>query len=123
MKASWISVGAASAALAVILGAFGAHGLKARVSPEDLEIWKTGVLYHALHAIALVVYGLFQESRGCRGGPGACFLLGTIVFSGTLYAMVLGGPRWLGAITPIGGVLLIAGWIWFAVQAFRSRAR
>lgn len=120
MKANWIAIGAAWGALAVILGAFGAHGLKERATPEELEIWKTGVLYHALHAPALVLFGLFQERRTCGGGPGVCFLLGSAIFSGTLYGIVLGGPRTLGAITPIGGLLLIVGWVWFGLQARRS---
>ena len=120
MKTRWIAVGAFSGAVAVVLGAFGAHGLKARVSPEDLEIWKTGVLYHALHSIALVLYGLFQERRRSSSAPGLLFLVGIVVFGGTLYGIVLGGPRWLGAITPLGGLSLIAGWILFGVQALRS---
>ena len=120
MRANWIAIGAASGALAVILGAFGAHGLKAHVSPEDLAIWKTGVLYHAVHAPALVLFGLFQERRRTGGGPGVCFLLGTAIFSGTLYGIVLGGPRALGMFTPFGGLLLIAGWLWFGLQATRS---
>ncbi|MCY2959903.1 MAG: DUF423 domain-containing protein [Planctomycetota bacterium] len=116
---NWVAIGALSAALAVVCGAFGAHGLKERVSPEDLAIWQTGVLYHLIHAPALVLYGMF--SRGGKQAAGWCFLAGTAIFSGTLYGMTLGGPRWLGAITPIGGVLLIAGWLAFAWEA-RGRA-
>jgi len=112
---NWVAIGAVSAALAVVCGAFGAHGLKGRVSAEDLAIWQTGVLYHLVHAPALVLYGLY--ARAGRQLVGWCFLLGTVIFSGTLYAMTLGGPRWLGAITPIGGVLLIAGWLAFAWEA------
>lgn len=112
---NWVSIGAISAAIAVVCGAFGAHGLRDRVSPEDLAIWQTGVLYHLIHAPVLVLYG-FVVREGRRVG-GWCFFLGTLIFSGTLYAMTLGGPRWLGAITPIGGVLLIAGWIAFAWEA------
>jgi len=120
LKSTWIAVGAFSAAVAVVLGAFGAHGLKAHVPAEDLEIWKTGVLYHALHSIALVLFGLFQERRRSSSTPGLLFLVGIVVFGGTLYGIVLGGPRWLGAITPLGGLALIAGWILFGVQALRS---
>lgn len=116
---NWVAIGAVSAALAVVCGAFGAHGLKTRVSPEDLAIWQTGVLYHLVHALALVLYGLF--ARAGRQLAGWCFLAGSAIFSGTLYGMTLGGPRWLGAITPIGGVLLIAGWLAFAWEA-RGRA-
>ena len=121
MKPNWIAIGAGWGALAVLLGAFGAHGLKSRVSPADLEIWHTGVQYHALHAIALVLFGLFQERRATNSCPGWVFFLGSFIFSGTLYGIVLGGPRWLGAITPFGGVALIVAWVWFAVLAVRGR--
>jgi uncharacterized membrane protein YgdD (TMEM256/DUF423 family) len=120
VKSRWIAIGAFSGAVAVLLGAFGAHGLKERVSPEDLEIWKTAVLYHAFHSIALVLFGLFQERRRASSAPGLLLLIGVLVFGGTLYGIVLGGPRWLGAITPLGGLALIAGWILFGVQALRS---
>lgn len=117
----WISVGALSAALAVALGAFGAHGLKDHVDAAALENWRTGVLYHVLHALALVLYGLWLERRGTSAWPAWCFLFGSTVFSATLYLMVLGGPRWLGAITPFGGTALLAGWIGFAIQAWPRR--
>ena len=118
---NWISIGATSAALAVVCGAFGAHALKQRLAPEDLAIWQTGVLYHLVHAPALVLYGLF--ARGGRHVAGWCFLAGSVVFSGTLYGLALGGPRWLGAITPIGGALLIAGWLAFAWEARGAASR
>lgn len=125
--AHWIAAGAISAALAVGLGAFGAHGLEDRVEPSELEIWKTGVSYHFMHALGLVLLGLFLGQRELRtpnstGGTAAgwCLLLGSIIFAGTLYAMVLGGPRILGAITPIGGLLMIVGWLAFARAALRA---
>ena len=125
--AQWIAIGAVSAALAVGLGAFGAHGLEQRVEASELEIWKTGVNYHFLHALGLVLLGLFLGQRETRspgstggGTAGWCLFLGSIIFAGTLYGMVLGGPRILGAITPIGGVLLIVGWVAFAHTALRS---
>jgi uncharacterized membrane protein YgdD (TMEM256/DUF423 family) len=99
----WIAVGAASGALTVALGAFGAHALKERLAAEDLEIWQTAVHYQGLHALALIAFGLAQQSRPMRGLSGWCFLLGSAIFAGTLYAIALGGPRWLGAITPLGG--------------------
>lgn len=113
----WIAIGALSGAIAVGLGAFGAHGLKERLTPEMLEIWKTAVLYQALHAPALILFGLFRERAGARDFAGWCFLLGSVLFSFTLYGLALGGEKWLGAITPFGGVLLIVGWLDFAVQA------
>jgi uncharacterized membrane protein YgdD (TMEM256/DUF423 family) len=120
MRSPWIAVGAFSAAVAVLLGAFGAHGLKAHVSEADLEIWKTGVLYHAIHSLALVLFGLFQERRRTSSAPGALFLAGIVIFSLTLYGIGIGGPGWLGAITPIGGLALVAGWVLFGIQAVRS---
>lgn len=128
MPARWIGIGAAWGGLAVALGAFGAHALKDRIGATELEWWHTGVLYHALHAIGLVLYGTFRErGPGARtalgAGPGNCFLVGSVIFSGTLYAMALGCPHWLGMVTPVGGGLLIGGWVGFAVQAFRSPTR
>lgn len=116
---TWISIGAALGALAVILGAFGAHALKDRLDAEQLAWWNTGVQYHMSHALALVLFGIASE-RGRSGGlAGALFLLGLTLFSGTLYAMALGAPRWFGAITPIGGASLILAWILFAFSARR----
>jgi len=116
MKPNWISIGAFLAGVAVITGAFGAHGLKERLTPESLELWKTAVLYHALHAIALVAYGLYDRERKAPW-IGWSFLLGILVFSGTVYALALGSPRWFGAITPIGGTAMIVGWFAFAWRA------
>ena len=125
------ALGALLMGIAVVLGAFGAHGLRARLSPDLLEIWETGVRYHAYHAIGLVLAGLFAlvaerdaAARGARPasgiGPAAvAFTLGIAVFSGSLYALALTGLRWLGAITPIGGVAFIAGWILFARAVLR----
>jgi uncharacterized membrane protein YgdD (TMEM256/DUF423 family) len=99
-------------ALAVAAGAFGAHGLKARVSPADLEIWRTGAHYHLIHALVMLVVSLAPGStHKARARSCGLFAFGIFVFAGTLYGMVLGGPRWLGAITPIGGGSLILGWL------------
>jgi uncharacterized membrane protein YgdD (TMEM256/DUF423 family) len=118
---AWIITGAVLGALTVALGAFGAHALKDRLAPADLELWKTAVQYQGMHAMALVFFGLAQQARPRRCLAGWSFLLGTVVFSGTVYALALGGPRWLGAITPFGGMLLIVGWIAFAASAARAR--
>ena len=118
MKPNWIRMGALFGAFAIVTGAFGAHALQARLAPEDLDLWKTAVLYHALHASALVLYGLFD--RNGRGRvAGWSFALGIVIFSGTVYALALGAPKWFGAITPIGGGLLVLGWLAFAVNASR----
>ncbi|MCM2258252.1 MAG: DUF423 domain-containing protein [Vicinamibacteria bacterium] len=107
---NWIVVGAVSGFAAVACGAFGAHGLKARVSEQALAWWNTGAHYQLAHALALVAVGLLRLHVGRGDGAGWAFLAGSVIFSGTLYAMALGAPRWFGAITPIGGVLLLAGW-------------
>lgn len=96
---------ALSGAIAVGAGAFGAHG----ASGDAAEWLKTGAHYQIVHAIA----ALIAAQLGARG-PGWLFVAGGAIFAGTLYLMAIGLPRWLGAITPIGGVLLIAGWIWLA---------
>jgi len=95
--------------------------LKPRVIPEDLAIWETAVHYQGLHALALVLFGLWRTREARGAAAGWCFLAGSAIFSGTLYGIALGGPRGLGAITPLGGALLIAGWLVFAHAAWRAR--
>ena len=100
-------------ALAVALGAFGAHALKARLAPEMLAIWHTGVTYHAWHALALILLGLLMlhasDSAALRYAAWL-FVAGIVLFGGSLYLLALGAPRWLGAVTPVGGLCFIAGW-------------
>lgn len=108
-------IGAALGALGVALGAFGAHGLEARVTdPAQLEWWHTAARYHLLHAVALL--GVAAHPARPRVA-GWLFVAGIAIFSGSLYVMALTGLRWLGAITPIGGVCLIAGWVALALAA------
>jgi uncharacterized membrane protein YgdD (TMEM256/DUF423 family) len=97
-------------ALAVALGAFGAHGLEKLdgFTPERLAWWSTAARYHLIHAVALLAVTM-GPSRSVW--TQRLWVAGILVFSGTLYAMGLGGPRWLGAITPVGGAALIAGWL------------
>jgi uncharacterized membrane protein YgdD (TMEM256/DUF423 family) len=109
---TWTRVGAALMFLDVALGAFAAHGLKARLTPEMLTVFETGVRYQAYHALALL---LLAALRG-PDKAGWCFLAGIILFSGSLYALAASGIRWLGAITPIGGLFFLAGWVMFALQ-------
>jgi len=116
----WVFVGAVSGFLAVALGAFGAHGLEGRVSAEALGWWRTAVLYHLVHAPVLVLVGLLPRDRGGGGAVGPAFLAGTVVFAGTLYAMALGAPRWLGAVTPVGGAGLLLGWALLAWRSLRA---
>jgi uncharacterized membrane protein YgdD (TMEM256/DUF423 family) len=109
---SWLGVAAVSGATAVLLGAFGAHGLKARVPPESVASWNTAVEYHLLHSVVLLALALYAANGGGEARWAMRLLAsGVVLFSGSIYVLVLGGPRWMGPITPLGGVLLIAGWI------------
>lgn len=102
---------ALSAALAIAAGAFGAHGAS---SPQAAEWLRTGGLYQLIHAVAAL-----SLANGARG-PAVLLLIGGAIFAFTLYIMAVGGPRWLGAITPIGGSLMIAGWLWAAWIYWRA---
>jgi uncharacterized membrane protein YgdD (TMEM256/DUF423 family) len=110
------------AAFAVAAGAFGAHALKSRLPADMQAVWSTAVLYHALHAIALLAVGVLLLMR--PDAPAArlaawLFIVGIVVFSGSLYALALTGVRALGAVTPLGGVAMIAGWLALAWAAVR----
>lgn len=105
--------------LGVALGAFGAHGLSGRFTPESRGWWETAVLYLLVHAVAVFASSLSGRT-GLFSVGGWVMVFGALIFSGTLFAMALGAPRWFGAITPIGGLGLLAGWALFAVAALRS---
>lgn len=113
-------------ALGVGLGAFGAHALRMRLDPAMLAVWQTGVQYHLVHAMgALVVAMLALTQPEMRLLCAACalLLLGVLLFSGSLYVLALSGARWLGVITPLGGVAFIAGWLTLAIAALRLPAQ
>jgi uncharacterized membrane protein YgdD (TMEM256/DUF423 family) len=116
----WIAAGAFNALLAVALGAFGAHALKTHIDAEHISIWNTAVHYQALHAIAIFAFGVWRERTPGRSFPGFAFQAGIVVFSGSLYALALGGPNWLGAVTPFGGMAMLTGWLSLAILALRS---
>ncbi|MFN3713555.1 MAG: DUF423 domain-containing protein [Alcanivoracaceae bacterium] len=119
----WLLVlGALNAALAVTMGAFGAHGLKARVDAALLDTWSTASLYHFHHALALLLAGVLAKQFGQSGlvAAGWTLFAGMVIFSGSLYLLVLSGQRWLGAITPIGGTAMIIGWLMLAWALFRN---
>lgn len=97
-------------ASAVLLGAFGAHALRGVLDERGTELWHTAVSYHFWHALALFVALLLLDGRWRRRAVTA-FAFGIVVFSGSLYALALGAPRWFGAITPLGGLAFIAGWL------------
>lgn len=119
----FLVLGAVNAFLSVGLGAFGAHGLKAKLTPDLLAVYKTGVEYHFYHALGLLTVGLvaaqFPQSALVRGS-GWAMLAGIVVFSGSLYILSITGVRWLGAITPIGGVAFLVAWALLAVGVARS---
>lgn len=105
--------------LAVAAGAFGAHALQSMVSPPRLETWKTAVLYHLIHGLALLILG-FMERMGVLRRPGlvwATMCGGVVLFSGSLYVLVLTDTAWLGMITPLGGLVLMASWLLVAWSA------
>ncbi len=118
---NWTFVGAVSGLLAVGLGAFGAHGLKKVATAEALGWWQTAAHYHLAHAVALVLLGVLAAERAGVDRAGWAFLVGIVFFSGSLYAMALGAPRWFGAITPIGGLGLMAGWLLLALAALGKK--
>jgi uncharacterized membrane protein YgdD (TMEM256/DUF423 family) len=120
MATRWFVVGAVLGAIGVGLGAFGAHGLKSRVGPEMLAVWETAAKYHLIHALALLATAWACERWPGTGtsAAGWLFAAGIVLFSGSLYAMVLTGVRALGAITPLGGLAFIAGWLALAVGAY-----
>ncbi len=116
-------MGALLAGIGVALGAFGAHGLKDRLSPDLLAVYHTAVEYQFLHAFALILLGLFVAARGESSGTTVAawaFGCGIAVFSGSLYLMAATGVRWLGAITPFGGVAFLVGWALFAWAAWKA---
>ena len=118
----WIVLGSCLMALAVAIGAFGAHGLKLKVSNEDLLIFETGVRYQIYHSIALIILGwiIYTTPSLKLSIIGYLFTSGILLFSGSLYILVLTNFRWFGAITPIGGLCFIFGWILFAIKVFKS---
>ncbi|MBI1797806.1 MAG: DUF423 domain-containing protein [Candidatus Eisenbacteria bacterium] len=124
--AAWAAAGAISAMVGVMLGAFGAHALRASLEPRLVQSFETAARYQMIHALALIAVAwladrVAHDARGAVNVAGWCFAAGTVLFSGSLYAMVLTGLRPLGAITPLGGLAFIAGWAAFAWAAWRSR--
>lgn len=121
----FIALGAFSGALAVAAGAFGAHALADAVTPERLATFRTGAQYHLAHALALVAAGLVRVHRPSRGveAAGWLFLGGTVLFAGSLYALVLLNAPILGAVTPLGGVAFIAGWLSLGAGVWRKESR
>ena len=108
----WILVASIYGATGVILGAFGAHALETRLAADQLASWQTAVQYHLIHSATLAALALLGVHRGRRIQlPAWLFSLGIALFSGSIYLLVLTGQHWLGPLTPLGGLCLIAGWI------------
>lgn len=123
MSRLFLFLGAINGFLAVGLGAFGAHGLRQRLDASMLDVFRTGVDYHAMHSLALLAVGLLlvqlPQSLPLKWA-GWAFVGGILLFSGSLYALSITGIRGLGAITPFGGILFLSGWALLAVSAVRS---
>jgi uncharacterized membrane protein YgdD (TMEM256/DUF423 family) len=122
MDRTFFSIGSASAFLAVAAGAFGAHALRGRLTPEYLAIFETAARYQMYHALGLiaVAWALSRWPGVLTQSAGWLFVVGTVLFSGSLYALSLTRLRWLGAITPLGGVAFLTGWLLLALAAQRS---
>ena len=125
MSGFFLGVGALLGFAGVALGAFGAHGLKDKLTVEMLEVWETGVRYQVWHALALLAIGILggHSGSGSRwlSAAGWLFLVGTVLFSGSIYLLATMGWRWLGPVTPLGGTALLAGWLCLAIWAFFGR--
>ncbi|HXU87465.1 MAG TPA: DUF423 domain-containing protein [Methylomirabilota bacterium] len=113
MDRLFLAIGCVSAVVAVVLGAFGAHGLRARLVPDMLSTFEIGVRYQMYHALALLAVGILlpRSPSPALAVAGWLFVAGTVVFSGSLYVLAVTGQRWLGAVTPLGGAAFIAGWL------------
>ena len=121
MAKNYLVAAALSGFIAVALGAFGAHGLKQRLSADLLAVFQTGVQYHFYHTFALLAVGLLMLHMPANGSlrwSGILFIVGIVVFSGSLYVLSLTGVRWLGAITPLGGVAFLVAWLLLARAAW-----
>ncbi len=121
----WLLIASIAGATGVMAGAFGAHGLKDKVSTEMLAIFETGARYQLLHALALLGIAALSSTWNNRtlNLAGWAFTLGILIFSGSLYLLVLTSARWWGAVTPIGGVALIVGWVILGVAGMRRGNR
>ncbi|WP_028484018.1 DUF423 domain-containing protein [Thioalkalivibrio sp. ALE17] len=108
--------------IAVVFGAFGAHALQERLSEHALTTWHTGVQYHFIHALALLLVAALWAhlANGWAAASAVAFVIGILLFSGSLYALALGAPRILGAIAPLGGTAFILGWAGLAIAAWRG---
>ncbi len=122
---TWGGLGSLLMASAVALGAFGAHGLKDRLDPYALSVYEKAVFYHFVHALGMLLVVCLCSSQLLSSSAvnkvALCLLLGILFFSGSLYVLAISGLKWLGAITPIGGLLFIVAWSLLALELFKTR--
>ncbi len=124
MSHKFIQIAAISGFLAVAIGAFAAHGLKQHLAPEAIETVKIAVQYQFFHALALLGVALWSMHKPAVAGlkaAGLAFILGILLFSGSLYAIALGAPRWFGPVTPLGGVCFLLGWLFLFSATWRTQ--
>jgi uncharacterized membrane protein YgdD (TMEM256/DUF423 family) len=121
MTSGWIAAGALLCAVSVTAGAFGAHGLRSRLDPAALALWETAARYLMYSGLGILAVALAARPSGGRlyTWSAASLLIGALIFCGTVAILALGGPRWLGAVTPLGGLLLIVAFVLLAVAALR----
>ena len=117
---NWFATGSAFAGSGVLLGAFAAHSLQSRLTSELLTVFETAVRYQMWHALALLLVFNFPKEQCFQTAIGCCFTVGVLLFSGSLYWLALGGPKWLWPVTPIGGLLLIFGWLLLLVSSCKT---
>ena len=125
MMRIFIQIAAISGFLSVIAGAFAAHGLKKVLTPEMIDVVKTGVQYQMYHALALLIVAILMLHKPMNMGlkaSGWAFILGSLMFSGSLYALAMGAPRWFGPITPLGGLCFLVGWVLLAITGWRMKS-
>lgn len=123
MPKALLLLGALSAFVGVALGAFGAHGLRDRLTPERLDVWQTAVQYHLVHALGLLLVGAVALQLGqgtALRWSGWLMFGGILLFSGSLYVLCLTGARWLGMVTPLGGLVFLAAWLVFGLGVLRA---
>ena len=122
MQRTFLALASISALISVAAGAFGAHALRARLAPDLVSVFETGARYQMYHALGLlgVAWAASRLPGGLPAAAGWLFVAGTVLFSGSLYALALTGARWLGAVTPVGGVAFLAGWACLAWAALRG---
>ena len=123
MFRTFLILGSINAFLSVALGAFGAHGLKSRLSEEMMQIYQTAVQYHMFHSVGLLLVGIVAQwmtNSSLLNWAGWSMAVGILLFSGSLYLMSVTGMRWLGAVTPFGGVAFLAGWLLLVLAVFKQ---